>query len=567
MTTNKNLRPYVCSIDWLQLHLHRSPMFHPSKAFMKLTLFNSEHEFTFRELQYGSKTYQSIFKVLYDGEEWGELSMRPHSKQINELSCTLKLANKVCYAPNFMESIADFICVFDFKYIGITRLDLAYDFNELYGGLTAEHFMRKYEKGEIIKFGAGTGYRQFKQSYELGYNMADKKMTLQADVREDFFLDNLGRKTKAYEEEEERQKIYKDPSCLIELPEERNPLVQGRPLDTKLSPILYTSTTWGSRSSGHQVQLYNKTLEMQQVAYKHHIAQRWVDYGLSLKKDVWRIEIRITKGAKLLERASDGKHRLLDPRDILCEEQIEQIFHDYARKYFRFYSLDLEDKRSAKNKKMRPLEAALAHKDRLRDYRIFSIAKRNADGVPTEPIEQKFVPRTPIPKKDYTRSVKIALNVLEGAIVSSAKYNNPDIVHHQETYRMLTETYNVHKRHISDIKNFDAMCSMEKGEYEICQFYRENWPEVEDKWFSTFAEAQSFMKWESIRAGVAFQEREFLRNHGYNVLPLYTEQAISALLDTGEVPEELLYIEHEPPAWSVDMAIEYREHEDKELSI
>lgn len=139
-------------------------MFHPSKAFMKLTLFNSEHEFTFRELNYGSKTYQSIFKVLYDGEEWAELSMRPHSKQINELSCTLKLANKVCYAPNFMESIADFICVFDFKYIGITRLDLAYDFNELYGGLTAEHFMRKYEKGEIIKFGAGTGYRQFKQS-------------------------------------------------------------------------------------------------------------------------------------------------------------------------------------------------------------------------------------------------------------------------------------------------------------------------------------------------------------------------------------------------------------------
>lgn len=525
---NKNLRPYVVSIDWLQLHLHRPSHFVPEAPEVR-SFFADESDkkrFSFHSVGHGSKTYSSIYLVKQRGFEWAELSINPYSSSIHPLSSTLKLKNKVLYEPNLMADIADFIEFLGFKYIGITRLDLAYDCNEFYGGLSPEHLLRKYENGDIIKFGSGSGYRQFQQGYALGFDKQSRSFSLTADVV-----------SVNEEEEKERQKVYSDPSTLIGLPDERNPLKAGRPLSPSACPIMYTSTTWGSRSSGHQVQLYNKTVEMQQVAYKHHIAQRWKDYGLDLDRDVWRLEIRITKGARLLENQQTGAHHLLDTRDLLCEEQIEQLFWDYSYKYFRFYSLDPRDRRSSDGKKLRSLEAMLAHKDRLRQYRIFSVAERNDKGQLTETRLHQFVPRSAKPQKDYTRAVRQALNVLEGALFSQADAKDPAIVHTQETIRHLSRVYGIEKRELFAEKEFRAKERGPLDDYHIFNFYNEHWGDCESKWFERTKHSSAAMSWARINGATQIAIAEELKQFGVDVFPQFAEIAMEEFLDTGSVSQ------------------------------
>lgn len=536
---NKNLRPYCISLDWLQLHLHRHNSFSASAQGVVSLFIEDPEDWAFRDAGHGSKTYKTILKISYKDEPFGELSLYPHSAQIHELSCTLKIDNKQLYMPNIMNTIAVFLDTFGFTYMGITRLDLAYDCNEFYGGLTAEHLMRKYEKGEIIKYGASSGYRQFKQGYNCTWDAANRTMSLMSDVVIAPQFDASGAPSGAYAEELERQKVYSDKSTLISLPDERNPLKCAHTLQNGASPIIYTSTTWGSRSSGHQVQLYNKTLEMQQVKYKHHIAQRWLAYGLNLKKDVWRLEIRISKSSRLLENLTNGHRRLLDPRDLVLEEQLEQLFWDYAWKYFRFLRLDPRDKRASKAEKLRPLDAILAHKDRLQVYPILCLAHRNAKGELTEPLTQKYMPRVPVPQKDYSRSVKIAMNVVEGAMQSMARAKNPDLVHLQETYRELSAVYGLNKRKISENRTFEALHNLDRAEYPIFDFYTKEWPELETKWFKEKEKTRSVIAWQRIIGHAKTKVQAELLSFGYSVPLQFVDEAMEMLLDEGHIAEHL----------------------------
>lgn len=541
---NKNLRPYVISIDWLQFHLHRPAGFKPDNPQI-LSLFSKEGDekrFSFSSVGHGSKTYRDIYRITQYSEEWGEISINPYSSQINSLSASLKLKNKVLYQPGLMVDVADFIELFGFRFMGLSRLDLAYDCNEFYGGLSPEHFMRKYEQGDIIKFGSGNGYRQFQQGYSLGWDKVTNKFSLMADVAIPEKHSAKGGNPTAYELEVERQKIYAEPDTLIKLPDERNPLLGGRPITEKSTPIMYTSTTWGSRSSGHQVQLYNKTVEMQQVAYKHHIAQRWKDYGLDLKRDVWRLEIRITKGARLLENQDTGAQHLLDPRDILCEEQIEQLFWDYAYKYFRFYTLDPRDRRSADGKKMRSLQAMLAHKDRLRQYRIFSCAERNSRGELTESLTHKFVPRTAVPQQDYTRAVRQAINVLEGAMFSQARSCDPAIVHTQEAVRYLNRVYGVEKRKLFAEKEIRARLGEQPCDYDIFKYYVENWSDCECKWFELSEVGSAALSWARIRGTIMPDGEKVVAHPALSMAPYFTDDDVAEYI-SGELRNDPLNLE------------------------
>lgn len=558
---NKNLRPYCISIDWLQLHLHRASHFCAEKPEVRSFFASPEDSmrFTFQKLHHGSKTYAEIYLIRQFGTEWAELSLSPYSHSINPLSCTLKLKNKVLYEPNLMQHVADFIELFEFRYLGLTRLDLAYDCNEFYGGLLPQRFMHKYENGDIIKFGSGAGYRQFTQGYALGWDKNTSSFSLTADIAIPEKHSTEGSGPTDYELEVERQKIYKAPGTLIKLPDERNPLKGGRPLTEKCTPLVYTSTTWGSRSSGHQVQLYNKTMEMQQVAYKHHIAQRWQDYGLDLERDVWRLEIRITKGARLLENQLTGKQHLLDPRDLLCEEQIEQLFWDYSYKYFRFYCLDTKDRRTADGKKQRSLMAMLAHKDRLKQYRIFSCAERNSKGELTESLSHVFVPRTPKPQQDYTRAVRQAVNVLQGAIRSQADAKDPAIVHTQEAVRHLERVYGIERRRLFEEREFRARVDGPASDYEIFNFYREHWSDVEKKWFVATENSSAALSWARVNGATRTAITEELKSFGYNVHPIFADVAMEELLDTGCVSEA--YLMHSSAPYDDDLPFSYYEPE------
>lgn len=537
---NKNLRPYVVSLDWLQLHLHRNSSFSASSQGVVSLFIEDPEDWSFQDAGHGSKTYKTILKIQHRGIAFGELSLYPHSSQIHELSCTLKIDNKQLYQPSIMHTIAVFIETFGFTYMGITRLDLAYDCNEFYGGLTAEHLMRKYEKGEIIKYGSGSGYRQFKQGYTCQWDASSRTMSLMSDVVIPRTLDKDGKPMGEYANELERQKVYSEPGTLIPLPKHRNPLTCAKELQPGADPIIYTSTTWGSRSSGHQVQLYNKTLEMQQVKYKHHIAQRWAQYGLDLSRDIWRLEIRISKSSRLLENITNGCKRLLDPRDLVMEEQLEQLFWDYAWKYFRFLRLHRRDRRTSKEQKLRTLDAILNHKDRLQVYPILCLARRNSNGELTEPLTQKFLPRVPVPQKDYSRTIKMAMNLIEGGIASMAKEKNPRIIHFQETYRELSAIYGLEKRSISEEKEFHAKYDLDKAEYPIFDFYRREWPEVETKWFKSHAEKRAAMAWQSVLGKARTKVQAQLFNCGYSVPLQFVEDAMDHLIDYGNIPDYMV---------------------------
>lgn len=508
---NKNIRPYVISIDWLSIHVHRCMDFSFDRMDITYLYATDEQKtkFTFEDSGHGSKTYNHIINVYMSGQEFADLSFMPRQKEINSLSCSIRIVNKQLYEPNLMQNIAEFLTLYSFRFIGISRIDIAYDCNELYGGLRPEKLISKYLKGEIIKYGNSGGYTQFSQNYNLSVDGFGK-----LDLSEDVVI---------------CQNIHEY--------ETTKTLVDGS--STK-KPISTHTITWGTKASAVQTQLYNKSLEMKTKKYKQHIAYRWLNAGLDISKDVWRVEIRINSAGRLLENARTSETHILNMQDILFSEQLEIIFQSYANKYFKFFTLPRE---LAKNKSIRGMakfDAMLKHKSRLTQYRVLSMPLRNKDMILLDGEMTIFIPRTHTQEGDYSRSIKSTMRVLESMIVSQANNAAPDIEHTTKVYENLKQAYGIERKKTFERKEKKAIEYIENRCNDIHDYYKKEWNDVEEKWFRDTAKRASMMEWGKIIAGANEYCYKYLFSIGYNVIPSQAEKALNLLMDTGNIPDDLL---------------------------
>lgn len=354
---DKNLRNYLISCDWLQLYLHKTSDFNPCVE----NLFG----YHFQDVGHGSKVFKNIYNVIEPtGELLGNISLNPYSSKIPVSAVIFKAENNVLYSNDYIERIFSFIAACGLRYRGITRIDIAYDSNELYGGLKHETLVKKYRANEYLKIGANEYFMHCKAGYHLSIDKRGKKSITNKDPKQ---------KEKGKEGSSERVEN-------VQHFEEHKT----------------NSITWGSRSSDIQVQLYDKSKELREVKMKHYIVDSWKQAGLDTERPVYRIEIRIVNEGKHIKNLKTGERFTLSMNDLITQEMLEQLFHDYARKVFRFFH-----RRDIKKIQQ------------MKEVKIFSLTNQTI----IRPMRQTR-------KKDYTRMHKVMINWLDKNIAENARQDN-----------------------------------------------------------------------------------------------------------------------------------------------
>lgn len=288
---DKNLRPYCLSIDWLQLYCHRTAGFKPDEI--------NDWGFTLAAVDHGTKVWKQIHELISpEGQKIGEVCWEPHSSKFSPLAANFKVENSILYEPNGLDKVFEALTFAGLEYKGITRIDVCYDCNEFYAGLSPQNLITRFMDQDYWKVG----------QYEYFPFLSAKNKFEQVKGGA---LQSRGGK-----------------------------LVQYRGKTYKILPHECNSITWGKRSSDIQVQLYNKSKELKEVKMKDYIMKTWELNGLDIKKDVWRLEIRLSNSGKDFISVEDNAPFRLHVQDIILQEQLEMLFTSLAYKHFRWYKFD-----------------------------------------------------------------------------------------------------------------------------------------------------------------------------------------------------------------------------------
>lgn len=276
--------PYLCSIDWLQVYCYScGPI-------------ESGGSITIKSKDYGTKIFSRAAEVYYSDDEkpllLGNITWAPRSSAINFRSVCLKLHNSILYSSRWYELLMLAINELHLEYRGITRLDLAYDCNKLKNGLLPLSLINNYLAKKILKIGNNSPVVSYKSlGYIIGLSL-DKATKQQA---------------------------------------------------VSLKESVINAVTFGQKTSGIQVQIYDKSLELK-THFKSWIVEEWERVGLD-KSKVWRFEMRIQGKGKDLLQMETGEIFQLGLNDIVNQDKIDRLFLSYAYNYFRFVKRDYHVKK------------------------------------------------------------------------------------------------------------------------------------------------------------------------------------------------------------------------------
>lgn len=330
-----NFRPFCVSLDWLSI----------SCVDQGFIFFDREEQpsgYKLVSMNHGSTIYQHLF-TIYDpmGSEIGELHAHPYNKAIDPRSVIVKADNALLYQRDGVEQLFACLTSLALYYKGVNRIDLACDQNEFYGGRLPEKLIKDYfneKRRPILKLGINSGIDFF----DFGiYTTQNKDGGFSAWSR--MPIPNKEKREKQLAEI--RAKNNELRALGLPLLDETPPHVVDDPADISKRSSR-TSVTWGTRSNGVQVQLYNKTKELQEVKMKHHIVDAWKAAGLDVSRPVYRVEIRIHGRGKGLINPITGKQFEINLVDCLLQEQVEEMFFAFAERHFKFFQ-------NTKHKKIR----------------------------------------------------------------------------------------------------------------------------------------------------------------------------------------------------------------------
>lgn len=283
----KVIYPFSAAVDWLQIYCKiQCPEEQlvlaegvqvvvrdfPTPQFLKKAVFSFDKEPAFAEMLY-----------------------EPRTSVLPPCAAQLRVMNQHLYTENWLERLRFILKSAHIKYVSISRLDLAVDFNRLYKGLSPKTLLTSFIQGKFLKIGISKGFLHFD---DWGYKVANNASSLKG------------------------------------VSFSKTPNISG--------------CTWGSKGYV-QTQIYNKSKELREVKYKPWIVSNWEKNGLNVNEDVWRAEIRIQKQGRELEIAESLDEKsdyMLSLFEISNPNRIYETFYAYAKKYLRFVKRDYHVKRT-----------------------------------------------------------------------------------------------------------------------------------------------------------------------------------------------------------------------------
>lgn len=144
------------SIDWLQINLTGD--IKPSNGFY------------INQLDYQTRQFKEVSEVYYRGEIIATLAAKPHSPILNPKMVLLKFDNHLLYKRFFPRFALKIIDSLDLSYKGITRLDIAIDFEKFDNGFLPGPFIRDFMISKYLKNGRGKfktiGVQKFSNIFE-----------------------------------------------------------------------------------------------------------------------------------------------------------------------------------------------------------------------------------------------------------------------------------------------------------------------------------------------------------------------------------------------------------------
>lgn len=289
------MQNYCISVDWLQVYCHgdliRSGSFSVGADSYHVVGGLSE-----------TKLFKHVVEVYLSRIKVATITQLPRNVVINPKTTLIKLENRVLYSARYIEILYAIMGSLKLHYKGITRIDLCYDCERLKDGRDVQRLLRNF---------------LLKKEFTKGH-----------------IIRNGSRKAEAY--------------------------------FTRKSgdSMIINGLRFGSRSSAIGAYVYNKTLELLEVKDKPWIREFWrqngliddIDYaGLCVlskkrrnakqendslaefcKKSIWRFEISIkAEGTKVIDMGTGELFRI-SPSYIEHQEQLHELFYNYAAKYFDF---------------------------------------------------------------------------------------------------------------------------------------------------------------------------------------------------------------------------------------
>lgn len=276
---------YVLSIDWLSIHCHYIPAadgkteWQPAEYDPAAGIFGGGC-FRYKLEDFGTRQFSRLYRVSVPNDEGGwddfaEVQASPHSGILHRASVIVRFVNRQLYTPRFWENMGDFLDENEFRFMGITRIDICADFNN-FECIAPLKLIEDFASKKLRHIGRGIGALYFMHG-----NMLDKLTGV---------------------------KDY---------------------------AVKYSGLSFGTHTSDARVYLYNKSLELMTVKDKPYIRDTWVSAGLDVR-NVWRLEISIkSKGCKFKDNTT-GKKIEIDAANTRDQVELTKIYHTFVRRLFSF---------------------------------------------------------------------------------------------------------------------------------------------------------------------------------------------------------------------------------------
>lgn len=102
------------------------------------------------------------------------------------------------------------------------------------------------------------------------------------------------------------------------------------------SSISYQYLRFGGAVSRGSIYLYNKSKELQEVKFKQYIHQKWIESGLDVTKDIWRLELSIQTGKMNITDRNTGEQIPFTIQNCTDNNFLTSLFWAGVNKYFSF---------------------------------------------------------------------------------------------------------------------------------------------------------------------------------------------------------------------------------------
>lgn len=302
---------HLINCDWLQFYCDHHGLI-PGES-------DKGTSFKLKDMQRGTRVFKQVLHVYekstittsHRDEHLATIALQPASSIMRPNMCIVKLENRILYQQHAAARVRRMLEQLSLTYGGITRTDICVDLHEFVGGLHPLALLRGYRKNNFIKKGS----RRYSQWLTAPYTPSTIEGKFTTDVKSEEHVTH----------------------CV----------------------------SWGGAQSDVHVKMYNKTKEIKEESDKQYIAQWHRLNGLDKSKDVWRVEISISRRSRYLHNNQDDVIMPVDLFMLLDKDFLREVFLALASRHFAFKVSEVGV--SARAFKELPLFA-------LEDNRIYSPA-------------------------------------------------------------------------------------------------------------------------------------------------------------------------------------------------